>query len=112
MRSSTLVKVFATQALALGFGVCFAETPLMDVEAARLKPLVQQGSSPVVVEGALEQPDLKDVPLPQVLPASGARFGSVRMDAAEYLEDVEILTGIPSAGFELPFVVKNYEAKR
>jgi hypothetical protein len=112
MRVSLIVTILVTHALGAGFAVCFADVPEADIEAARLKPLTQLGSAPVVVEGVVEQPDLKDVPLPQPLSMQGARFGGVRLDASEYLKDVEILTGIPSTGFALPFVVQSRDAKR
>jgi hypothetical protein len=109
---SLIAMVLAARALGADFGVCFADVPAADLEAAQLKPLTQQGSMPVVVEAGVNEPDLKDIPLPQSPSTQSSRFGNIRMDVLVYLKDVEILTGIPSSGFALPFAVQTPEAKR
>jgi hypothetical protein len=71
--------------------------------SSQKSPTQREENDSVVVEGKEKQPKLKDAPVPSRTRLSESRFLDSSVSPFALLFDVEKLTGISPAGFDLSF---------
>lgn len=112
MLKNPILKIIAGPFLLVA-SIGWAESvPKADLDASKLRPTVQKGTQALVVEGASDSIDLKDVPVSKERRVLELLPYELSGDEFAILKDVEILTGIPSSGFDQPVASQERGAKR